>query len=100
VVNTVYPLVIDVKALPTQQLPDAAVAKTPVLMWLMKTLLTSGCVNQRGAGHKLSFRECERFTCYLTPEKYRLMQYLPGSHKVNGLFCRDAYTATAGLING
>ncbi|MCM7618007.1 hypothetical protein M8S44_24330, partial [Enterobacter hormaechei] len=23
-----------------------------VLMWLMKTLLTSGCTNQRGAGHK------------------------------------------------
>ena len=20
-------------------------------MWLMKTLLTSGCINQRGAGH-------------------------------------------------
>ncbi|MDU7343764.1 hypothetical protein, partial [Enterobacter sp.] len=24
-----------------------------VLMWLMKTLLTSGCTNQRGAGQKL-----------------------------------------------
>ncbi|WP_216820431.1 hypothetical protein, partial [Enterobacter cloacae] len=24
-----------------------------VLMWLMKTLLTSGCTNQRGAGHLL-----------------------------------------------
>ncbi|MBE0159267.1 hypothetical protein FOT91_29365, partial [Klebsiella michiganensis] len=24
-----------------------------VLMWLMKTLLTSGCTNQRGAGHEL-----------------------------------------------
>ena len=23
-------------------------------MWLMKTLLTSGCTNQRGAGHKVS----------------------------------------------
>ncbi|MBK3309168.1 hypothetical protein FKJ79_21965, partial [Klebsiella pneumoniae] len=23
-----------------------------VLMWLMKTLLTSGCTNQRGAGHR------------------------------------------------
>ncbi|KLF83492.1 hypothetical protein YA42_18385, partial [Enterobacter hormaechei subsp. oharae] len=23
-----------------------------VLMWLMKTLLTSGCTNQRGAGHQ------------------------------------------------
>ncbi|MFZ5299571.1 hypothetical protein, partial [Enterobacter hormaechei] len=23
-----------------------------VLMWLMKTLLTSGCTNQRGAGHE------------------------------------------------
>ncbi|MEB0831605.1 hypothetical protein VC834_20600, partial [Citrobacter freundii] len=26
-----------------------------VLMWLMKTLLTSGCTNQRGAGHNLSY---------------------------------------------
>ncbi|MFH2945207.1 hypothetical protein ABK883_23400 [Enterobacter roggenkampii] len=25
-----------------------------VLMWLMKTLLTSGCTNQRGAGHGVS----------------------------------------------
>ncbi|PCE38789.1 hypothetical protein CI706_03860, partial [Klebsiella pneumoniae subsp. pneumoniae] len=24
-----------------------------VLMWLMKTLLTSGCTNQRGAGHSV-----------------------------------------------
>ncbi|MBV2213888.1 hypothetical protein KUE08_18010, partial [Klebsiella pneumoniae] len=24
-----------------------------VLMWLMKTLLTSRCINQRGAGHQL-----------------------------------------------
>ncbi|MGI4363303.1 hypothetical protein ACR2WX_16685, partial [Klebsiella pneumoniae] len=28
-----------------------------VLMWLMKTLLTSGCTNQRGAGHP----ESEKF---------------------------------------
>ncbi|MFX3148211.1 hypothetical protein V6130_26490, partial [Klebsiella pneumoniae] len=27
-----------------------------VLMWLMKTLLTSRCINQRGAGHNLSIR--------------------------------------------
>ncbi|TFF56286.1 hypothetical protein EIC82_14350, partial [Enterobacter sp. A11] len=34
---------------------DLFVGKTllhgDVLMWLMKTLLTSGCINQRGAGH-------------------------------------------------
>ncbi|MGE6587821.1 isochorismatase family protein, partial [Raoultella planticola] len=29
-----------------------------VLMWLMKTLLTSGCTNQRGAGHSC-FRDTE-----------------------------------------
>ncbi|TFF57241.1 hypothetical protein EIC82_14345, partial [Enterobacter sp. A11] len=38
---------------------DLFVGKTllhgDVLMWLMKTLLTSGCINQRGAGH------CSRF---------------------------------------
>ncbi|WP_206158144.1 hypothetical protein, partial [Citrobacter freundii] len=37
---------------------DLFVGKTllhgDVLMWLMKTLLTSGCTNQRGAGHELS----------------------------------------------
>ncbi|ASM19914.1 hypothetical protein BVG90_21655 [Serratia marcescens] len=36
---------------------DLFVGKTllhgDVLMWLMKTLLTSGCVNQRGAGQPL-----------------------------------------------
>ncbi|MCV2767569.1 hypothetical protein KVN90_12100, partial [Enterobacter hormaechei] len=36
---------------------DLFVGKTllhgDVLMWLMKTLLTSGCTNQRGAGHKI-----------------------------------------------
>ncbi|WP_227657147.1 hypothetical protein, partial [Klebsiella pneumoniae] len=36
---------------------DLFVGKTllhgDVLMWLMKTLLTSGCTNQRGAGHSL-----------------------------------------------
>ncbi|WP_308537924.1 hypothetical protein, partial [uncultured Kluyvera sp.] len=35
---------------------DLFVGKTllhgDVLMWLMKTLLTSGCTNQRGAGHQ------------------------------------------------
>ncbi|RWT28176.1 hypothetical protein DN460_12585, partial [Enterobacter cloacae] len=40
---------------------DLFVGKTllhgDVLMWLMKTLLTSGCTNQRGAGqiHKTSY---------------------------------------------
>ncbi|POV51261.1 hypothetical protein C3382_24070, partial [Enterobacter cloacae complex sp. ECNIH9] len=37
---------------------DLFVGKTllhgDVLMWLMKTLLTSGCTNQRGAGQVLS----------------------------------------------
>ncbi|PPS48710.1 hypothetical protein BWR12_22460, partial [Citrobacter braakii] len=36
---------------------DLFVGKTllhgDVLMWLMKTLLTSGCTNQRGAGQEL-----------------------------------------------
>ncbi|MCK6792730.1 hypothetical protein L8S94_15755, partial [Enterobacter kobei] len=36
---------------------DLFVGKTllhgDVLMWLMKTLLTSGCTNQRGAGHSI-----------------------------------------------
>ncbi|MFY7210150.1 hypothetical protein ACOTY1_24220, partial [Enterobacter cloacae complex sp. IR5462] len=43
---------------------DLFVGKTllhgDVLMWLMKTLLTSGCTNQRGAGHisiELTFTE-------------------------------------------
>ncbi|WP_207307937.1 hypothetical protein, partial [Klebsiella quasipneumoniae] len=37
---------------------DLFVGKTllhgDVLMWLMKTLLTSGCTNQRGAGQMLN----------------------------------------------
>ncbi|RHW63377.1 hypothetical protein AUM81_06965, partial [Cronobacter sakazakii] len=41
---------------------DLFVGKTllhgDVLMWLMKTLLTSGCTNQRGAGHIARARGC------------------------------------------
>lgn len=29
-------------------------------MWLMKTLLTSGCTNQRGAGQRISERQRQR----------------------------------------
>ncbi|MEB7601804.1 hypothetical protein, partial [Raoultella terrigena] len=40
---------------------DLFVGKTllhgDVLMWLMKTLLTSGCINQRGAGQCLFMTE-------------------------------------------
>ncbi|WP_431648517.1 hypothetical protein, partial [Enterobacter hormaechei] len=39
---------------------DLFVGKTllhgDVLMWLMKTLLTSGCTNQRGAGQTFKVR--------------------------------------------
>ncbi|WP_414452947.1 hypothetical protein, partial [Citrobacter freundii] len=41
---------------------DLFVGKTllhgDVLMWLMKTLLTSGCTNQRGAGQWEGFLYC------------------------------------------
>ncbi|MHR49372.1 hypothetical protein D9H87_14240, partial [Escherichia coli] len=44
---------------------DLFVGKTllhgDVLMWLMKTLLTSGCTNQRGAGQRRSFNNSK--TC-------------------------------------
>ncbi|WP_317178647.1 helix-turn-helix domain-containing protein, partial [Pectobacterium sp. HCp5_1] len=40
---------------------DLLVGKTllhgDVLMWLMKTLLTSGCTNQLGAGHGVSVKQ-------------------------------------------
>ena len=35
-------------------------------MWLMKTLLTSGCTNQRGAGH---YKELERQKAIKLPRK-------------------------------
>ncbi|ATM69899.1 TPA: hypothetical protein MHK65_16790 [Klebsiella pneumoniae] len=43
---------------------DLFVGKTllhgDVLMWLMKTLLTSRCINQRGAGHASSTKILHR----------------------------------------
>ncbi|MHA9841920.1 hypothetical protein ACYBEV_26590, partial [Klebsiella pneumoniae] len=40
---------------------DLFVGKTllhgDVLMWLMKTLLTSRCINQRGAGHACALED-------------------------------------------
>ncbi|MEA3993646.1 hypothetical protein VBJ82_18365, partial [Enterobacter hormaechei] len=53
-----------------------------VLMWLMKTLLTSGCTNQRGAGQNISTRSnfvnqlrfihCSLplFIIYIAPESF------------------------------
>ncbi|EFD4035447.1 hypothetical protein FT234_21200 [Escherichia coli] len=50
---------------------DPFVGKTllhgDVLMWLMKTLLTSGCTNQRGAGHQ---RELPSLRDGPRPENY------------------------------
>ncbi|MCV9127663.1 hypothetical protein ODZ18_25145, partial [Escherichia coli] len=48
---------------------DLFVGKTllhgDVLMWLMKTLLTSGCTNQRGAGHSNNgLNLFMKFGCY------------------------------------
>ncbi|MCK6803392.1 hypothetical protein, partial [Enterobacter cloacae] len=40
-----------------------------VLMWLMKTLLTSGCTNQRGAGH----------TSFITPKQKDVVPAMMGS---------------------
>uniref|UniRef100_UPI0039B69645 hypothetical protein n=1 Tax=Enterobacter kobei TaxID=208224 RepID=UPI0039B69645 len=48
-----------------------------VLMWLMKTLLTSGCTNQRGAGHNDTLNEVKEMVSspifityeYENPEK-------------------------------
>ncbi|RLL08903.1 hypothetical protein D9K77_27765, partial [Klebsiella pneumoniae] len=46
---------------------DLFVGKTllhgDVLMWLMKTLLTSGCTNQRGAGQLQSRHLLHRSLC-------------------------------------
>ncbi|HHG1019909.1 TPA: IS3 family transposase, partial [Klebsiella pneumoniae] len=45
---------------------DLFVGKTllhgDVLMWLMKTLLTSGCTNQRGAGHYIRYYNTRRIS--------------------------------------
>ncbi|MCK7220609.1 methyltransferase, partial [Enterobacter cloacae] len=47
---------------------DLFVGKTllhgDVLMWLMKTLLTSGCTNQRGAGHNPPFGKINTSKAY------------------------------------
>ncbi|WP_154922314.1 hypothetical protein, partial [Klebsiella grimontii] len=52
---------------------DLFVGKTllhgDVLMWLMKTLLTSGCTNQRGAGH-LTIRGTSRYYTKTDYESY------------------------------
>ncbi|WP_220385842.1 hypothetical protein, partial [Klebsiella pneumoniae] len=40
-----------------------------VLMWLMKTLLTSWCINQRGAGHDDFMLRVKPQVMELLPEK-------------------------------
>ncbi|MGD2535843.1 transposase, partial [Escherichia coli] len=63
---------------------DLFVGKTllhgDVLMWLMKTLLTSGCTNQRGAGHRLCHDELRRkkISALIPPRKGA--GYWPGEY--------------------
>ncbi|WP_237766024.1 hypothetical protein, partial [Enterobacter hormaechei] len=64
---------------------DLFVGKTllhgDVLMWLMKTLLTSGCTNQRGAGQgwKKSNKTCEHDKDFQANSLSRKVTYnLPG----------------------
>ncbi|MGP1748425.1 hypothetical protein ACST8D_27005, partial [Klebsiella pneumoniae] len=61
---------------------DLFVGKTllhgDVLMWLMKTLLTSGCTNQRGAGHG-HFIFMEYITASLTKFKNDFEQLITGA---------------------
>ncbi|TOZ40634.1 hypothetical protein DK925_24240, partial [Enterobacter cloacae] len=56
---------------------DLFVGKTllhgDVLMWLMKTLLTSRCINQRGAGHTNTPPRIESTANALVPVNVRLM---------------------------
>ncbi|AZR66133.1 hypothetical protein ELE18_28130 (plasmid) [Klebsiella quasipneumoniae] len=50
---------------------DLFVGKTllhgDVLMWLMKTLLTSRCINQRGAGQRYAMSPALMAGCCLAP---------------------------------
>ncbi|WP_336665419.1 hypothetical protein, partial [Enterobacter asburiae] len=59
---------------------DLFVGKTllhgDVLMWLMKTLLTSRCINQRGAGQPVFARFF--YCCYLMLEELPQLPMLPG----------------------
>ncbi|MDI6539859.1 C4-dicarboxylate transporter DcuC, partial [Pantoea ananatis] len=55
-----------------------------ILMWLMKTLLTSRCINQRGAGHKDGFTSVISDTAEMsdtktsnTPRYYVLLPLVP-----------------------
>ncbi|MDU4154650.1 MAG: hypothetical protein E7H83_24230, partial [Enterobacteriaceae bacterium] len=41
-----------------------------VLMWLMKTLLTSGCTNQRGAGHYISWLTLPKYSNQTAFERF------------------------------
>ncbi|MBY7156822.1 hypothetical protein, partial [Enterobacter hormaechei] len=52
---------------------DLFVGKTllhgDVLMWLMKTLLTSGCTNQRGAGQKFIEKHYQKLWLFIQAQE-------------------------------
>ncbi|MFI4377302.1 hypothetical protein VAJ80_21235, partial [Klebsiella pneumoniae] len=65
---------------------DLFVGKTllhgDVLMWLMKTLLTSGCTNQRGAGHSVQIQNIAQHTLFLEhpiPDALLLCSAIPAA---------------------
>ncbi|MCK6792247.1 hypothetical protein L8S94_13260, partial [Enterobacter kobei] len=64
---------------------DLFVGKTllhgDVLMWLMKTLLTSGCTNQRGAGQETSTTT----SLFLMAEMYLSLMHCQANKRGNQL---------------
>ncbi|MEV9611244.1 hypothetical protein AB0254_18015, partial [Klebsiella pneumoniae] len=69
---------------------DLFVGKTllhgDVLMWLMKTLLTSGCTNQRGAGHGMRCKPVlfnDLVKIKRPPDIRRQMIYLVNNERVH-----------------
>ncbi|MBK3089324.1 hypothetical protein FKK20_24515, partial [Enterobacter hormaechei] len=57
-----------------------------VLMWLMKTLLTSGCTNQRGAGHHQQLMPKSPEACEPHIEHYRSISSLSPGEDVKVLY--------------
>ncbi|WP_223240725.1 tyrosine-type recombinase/integrase, partial [Klebsiella michiganensis] len=65
-----------------------------VLMWLMKTLLTSRCVNQRGAGQPHTFRHSYAMHMLYAGIPLKVLQSLMGHKSISST---EVYTKVFAL---
>ncbi|MGD2535354.1 hypothetical protein ACP8YH_19975, partial [Escherichia coli] len=83
---------------------DLFVGKTllhgDVLMWLMKTLLTSGCTNQRGAGQRRLSSRLSSLAMQVVIQGGTKLRHIRPRNGLQGFTCFDVVGRVSAVLMG